>query len=283
MTMIVDGLIIGISSGILYALMAVGFSLIFGVARILFMVHGQMYMLGGVFAFWFTQKLGINYFLAIILIMPMTGILGLISERFLRPLHDKPIMIMVTTIALSMLIANLTMNLFGERTRGMESPLSGSILTIFGTSIAVERLLVIFVAIAAVLILHLFIQRTKMGQAVRAITQDEEVAMLQGVDVKRSQAITFFIASATAGLAGILIAPIYFVDATAGTTALLKTFVVVVLGGLGSLPGAIVGGLFLGLVESFGSIFIGGPSVLITFGIVILVLIVRPRGFLGRE
>jgi branched-chain amino acid transport system permease protein len=280
--MIISGLIFGITSGILYALMAVGFSLIFGVARVLFMAHGQIYMLGGVFAFYFTQRAGVHYFLAILLIMIITGAIGLLIERFLRPLHGKPIMVMVVTIALSMFISNMTMNIFGERSRGMHSPLSGFTLEIFGITIAAERLLVIAVAIAAVTALHFFIKRTKTGQAVRAVSQDEEAATLQGIDVKRSQSLTFFIACATAGLAGVLIAPIYTVNANAGTPALMKTFVVVVLGGLGSLPGSIVGGLFLGLVESFGQLYIGGPSVLITFGIVILLLIVRPRGLMGR-
>ena len=277
------GLVIGLANGLLYALVAVGFSLIFGVAKILFLTHGELYMLGAMFAYYFIQKLGMGYVPAIILVMLITGVLGLIINRFLHRLRGQDLPTLIVTLAIAMLIANVALNTFGERSQVVTSTLWPGTISLLGIIFEGQRVAIVFVALAAVLALHFFIQRTKAGQAIRAIAQDREAALLQGISVSRSQAMTFLIACATAGLAGILVAPVYYVDVFLGGPVLMRTFIIVILGGLGSFPGAIVGGLFLGVIESLGSIFIGGHAMLLSFGAVILMLIIRPQGFLGRE
>jgi len=278
----VGALINGVVAGSIYAVVAVGFSLIFGVAKVMFFTHGEIYMLGAVAGFFFLQKLGVPYPLAIIIVMIGIGLLGLLVERFLRPLRGQDLAILLVTIALGMFIANSAMHIFGHTPIAVPTQVSGTI-SIFGTTISLERVVIVLAAAAIVLALHFFIQRAKAGQAIRAVAQDREAAQLQGIDINRSAAIVFFIACGTTGAAGVLIAPLYYVDVFLGTSALMRTFIVVIIGGLGSFPGAIAGGLFLGFIESFGYALVGGLSHLISFAVVIVLLIVRPQGLLGRE
>lgn len=278
----VGALINGVVAGSIYALVAVGFSLIFGVAKVMFFTHGEIYMLGAVAGFFFLQKLGVPYPLAIIVVMIGMGLVGLLVERFLRPLRGQDLAILLVTIALGMFVANSAIHIFGYLPLAVPTQVSGT-LNVFGTTLSLERVVIVLAAAAIVLALHFFIQRAKAGQAIRAVAQDREAAQLQGIDINRSAAIVFFVACGTAGAAGVLIAPLYYVDVFLGTSALMRTFIVVIIGGLGSFPGAIAGGLFLGFIESFGYALVGGLSHLISFAVVIVLLIVRPQGLLGRE
>lgn len=278
MTYLMSGVVVGL----IYALVAVGFSLLFGVAKVMFFAHGEIYMLGAVAAFFLLQKLGVPYPLVIIIVMIGTGLLGLIIHRLIRPLQGQDLATLMVTVALGMVIANAAMHIFGHTPLVVPSQVSG-FLNVFGAKLSLERLVIVLASAAMVLGLHLFIQRTKAGQAIRAIAQDRDAAQLQGIDINRSAGIVFLFACAAAGAAGVLIAPLYYVGVFIGTPALMRTFIVVIIGGLGSFPGAIVGGLFLGLVESFGYAFAGGLSHLISFAIVIVLLIIRPQGLLGRE
>jgi branched-chain amino acid transport system permease protein len=279
---VVEALINGVVTGSIYALVAVGFSLIFGISKIMFFTHGEMYMLGAVGGFFLLQKLGIPYPLAIIVDTVALGILGLLIERFLRPMRGRDLAVLLLTIGLGMFIANAAMHIFGHTPLAVPTQVKGTI-NVFGSTISLQRVLIVIASAVVVLCLHFFIQWTKAGQAIRAVAQDREAAQLQGINPNYSAAMVFAIACGLAGAAGILIAPIYYVDVFLGTSALLRTFIVVIIGGLGSFPGAIAGGLFLGLVESFGYTLAGGVTHLITFAIVIVLLIVRPQGLLGRE
>jgi branched-chain amino acid transport system permease protein len=281
-SLFVELLVNGIVIGLIYALVAVGFSLIFGVAKVMFLAHGEIYMLGSVGSFFFLQKLGVPYILAIFLIMLGMGILGVLAERFLRPVKGQDMAVLLVTVALSMFIANAAIHLFGHLPLPMTTQIKGSI-NFLGIVVALERIVVAFASAVIVLILHLFIKWTKTGQGIRAVAQDREAAQLQGIDINRSTATVFFIACGIAGVAGILIAPVYYVDVFIGTPALMRTFIVVIVGGLGSFSGAILGGLFLGFVESFGYALIGGLTYLISFAFVIILLIFRPQGLLGSE
>ena len=275
-------LINGALLGLLYALVAVGFSLIYGVCNIPFFTVGELYMLGAVLGFYFVYQLGIPYVLAVIIVMLVMGAIGIGAERFFRPLRGQLFAVVVVSLALAMAIANLALNIVGERPKVVPAVLHIPI-NLFGINLTVDRIVVVAACVAVVLALHFFNQRTKAGQGMRAIAQDPEVAALQGIDINRSQAITFSLGFAICGLAGILIAPIYYVDVFMGSPTLMKVIIVVVLGGLGSFPGAIAGGLLLGFIQSFGYAFIGGITHLISFAIVIVFLIFRPRGLLGRE
>jgi branched-chain amino acid transport system permease protein len=275
-------LISGVVVGLIYALVAVGFSLIFGVAKVMFFAHGEIYMLGAIAAFFLVQKLGMPYPFVIIMVMIGTGLFGLLINRLLRPLQGQDLAVIMVTVALGMVIANASMHIFGHTPLAIPTQVSGSI-NVFGAKLSLERLVIVLASAAMVFGLHFFIQWTKAGQAIRAITQDRDTAQLQGIDVNRSAAMVFLFACGAAGAAGVLIAPLYYIDVFMGTPALMRTFIVVIIGGLGSFPGAIVGGLFLGFIESFGYAFVGGLSHLISFAVVIILLIVRPQGLLGRE
>jgi len=277
-----DPLVNGVVMGLIYALVAVGFSLIFGVAKVTFFAHGEVYMLGAVGGFYFLQRLGMPYGVGIILGMLGTGIVGLLIERLLRRLRGQDLAIVVVTIALGMFIANAAMHIVGHTPLAVPGQVPGMI-SLFGATLALERVVIVLASVAIVLALHFYIQRTKAGHAIRAVAQDREGALLQGIDINRTTATTFFIACGAAGAAGVLLAPLYYVDVFLGSPALIRTLIVVILGGLGSFPGAIVGGLFLGLIESFGYTYIGGLTHLISFAAVIFLLIVRPQGLLGRE
>lgn len=272
----------GIVIGLVYALVAVGFSLIFGVAKVMFFAHGEMYMLGAVAAYFLLEKLGVPYPFVIIIVMLGIGILGVLINRFLRPLQGRDLAIVLATVALSMVIANSAMHIFGHIPFAVSTQVSGSI-DVLGVKLTLERVVIVLAATLVVLGLHFFIQRAKEGQAIRALAQDRDAAQLQGVDVNRSASIVFLFGCAAAGIAGVLIAPLYYVDVFMGTPALMRTIIVVIIGGLGSFPGAIFGGLFLGIIESFGFAFVGGLSHLISFAVVIVLLIIRPQGLLGRD
>lgn len=272
----------GLLLGLIYALVAIGFSLIFGVCKIPFLAVGEIYMLGAIFGFYFVSELGMPYILAIIVVMIVIGLFAIVVERFLRSLRGQPLPNVIVSLGLAMLIANLALNICGQEPKVVPSVLH-SLINLFGVVLTADKVVVTLASVAVVLALHFFIKRTKTGKGMRAVAQEPEVAALQGIDINRSQAITFILAFTVTGLAGILVAPLYYVDVFLGTPALMKTVIVVVLGGLGSFPGAIVGGLFLGFVQSFGYTFIGGLTQLITFVIVIVFLIFRPAGLLGRE
>lgn len=281
--LLATSIINGLEEGLLYALVAVGFSLIYSVGRMLFMTHAQIYMLGSLGALILIERIGIPFFPALFLIMLGTGLLGLLFERVLiRPFHDNELAVFILSLAGGIIIANVCLYVFGGQHYGVRTPFPGKI-ALWGTSFPIDRIAIGSIALAIVLFLNFFLNRVKAGQAIRAVAQDPEAAALQGIDKNRSMQIVLFLSLATAGGAGVLIAPLYWVDVLVGTPALMNTFIVVILGGMGSFVGAIVGGLFLGLIHSVGGIFIGGLTSLLSFVIVIIFLVVRPQGFFGRE
>ena len=271
-----------VTMGLIYALVASGFSLIFGIARVFFLAHSEIYMLGAVGGVYLIQEVGIPYFLALLIVMFFSGAFGLLVERFLRPLHGEELPTLITSIALGILISHSALFIFGRESKGVIFPFQGAI-NLFGASLTIEKLAVSCISVAILVGLHFFCQRTKVGQSIRAVSQDKEAAMLQGIDPNYSQALTFAIAFVAAGAAGILVAPIFFVDVFLGEASLGTMLFVVILGGLGSFPGAIAGGLTLGFINSFGSYFIGHFAELLGFVAVIVILSVMPRGLMGRE
>jgi len=282
MDLIIPCLLNGLVSGLIYALLAAGFNLIFGAARIVFFAHGEIYMLGAIGAYWLIMGTGIPYPLVLILVPLGVGLFGVVVERIIfRPLRGHDFPIFVSSLALAMIISNSALLTFGERPKAIVSPFTGKIV-LFGAVLTMDRLILIFVSVAVITALYLFLHRTRAGRAIRAVSQDAESAALVGISMNRTNMQTFFIALAICAAGGVLIAPLYVVDAFMGTPVLLVTLIVVVLGGLGSFPGAIIGGLLLGLIQSFGYTFIGGVTSLISFAVVIIVIIFRPRGLYGR-
>ena len=273
----------GLLGGLVYALLAAGFSLIFGAARVLFFAHGEIYMLGAVAVYLLVSQSGLPYPVALILGCLSVGLFGVIIERGLfRRFRGHGLPFAILTLALAMILSSSVLLAFGERPKGVPTPFPGQI-ELFGASLTLDRLAIIFDSVAIIIALHFFLQRTRAGRAIRAVSQDEEAAASLGIDINHANRLTFFIALAVGAAAGGLIAPLYSVDAFMGTPVLMVTLMVVVLGGLGSFPGAIIGGLILGITQSLLYTFVGGQTVILMFVIVMLVIIFRPQGlFRGR-
>jgi branched-chain amino acid transport system permease protein len=281
--LIAQSILNGLVAGLIYALTAAGFSLLYGHANILFFAIGDAYMLGAITFYTLIAEVGLSYFSALILVVAALGMLGVLLERFLfRHLHGNDLTFAFASLALGMLIVGVALEVFGEQGKGLPSPFPGRI-RFLGVMLTWDKLVIVSVALAIVIGLHLFFGLAKIGRAIRAVSQDVEGAKLMGIDVDRTRALTFFLALAVAGGAGALVTPLYYADVFMGVPVLMTTLIVVVLGGLGSFPGAIVGGIFIGLLESFGYTFLGGITTVILFLAVIGLLIFRPQGLLGHD
>ena len=217
--------------------------------------------------------------------MVTVAIIGIIFERFaFRPLRGaSPVNVMVGSLGLSILVQNSALLLWGADPQRMDTPYLDMRIDLWGLQITGQRLLVIIVALVMIVILTFFIKKTKLGKAMRACAQDIEAATWVGVDINRIAMTTFIIGSALAAAAGALIGPIFLIWPTMGLVPVLKSFVVVILGGLGNVPGAILGGYLIGITESIAVGFVSsGYKDAIAFIILIIVLIVKPSGIFGR-
>jgi len=275
-------LINGLQMGLFYALLAVGFSLIYGVGRIIFCGHGEIYMMGAVLNYFLVMRLGLPYPLAIIIVSLAVGVFGLILDRglFRRFLGDD-FGIFIVSLGLAIIIQQVFLELFGGHPMGISTQIRGTV-KLLGMTLSRERLVTSLISVAIIVALHFFFHRVKAGQAMRAVAQDPEAAALYGINKSAILSLTFFLSLALAAAAAGLIAPIFSVSTAMGSRALLNTFIVVTLGGLGSFPGAILGGLLIGILHAVGGLFIGEITYLTAFVIIIVFLVVRPRGFFGH-
>ena len=278
---IVNGLVLGLT----YSLLALGFTLIFSIMGVVNIAHTDLYMLGGFIMFYLFGKLHLNFYIVLIIIMVALGGAGAGLERgFFRRLRGKGFSgPMILSLGLSLLIEGAALVGFGEREKGVPSPIHG-VINLWGVSFGATRLLIMGVSIVLLIALFYFIGRVKSGQAMRALAQDPEAAYLQGIDINRMSMLAFAIGVALAGVAGALLSSISFISYSIGSYLIMKCFVVVVLGGLGSLPGCLVGGMILGFVESFSLGYLPSDlSYLTIFTMVLIVLLVRPQGIMGRK
>ena len=275
-------LVNGLMLGLTYVLIASGFSLIYGIMRLLNFAHGEFYMLGAFATYLLCEHLGIHYFAAMALSMVLVGFLGvLVYHFFFRPFREEHDPSLVIALGIAMLIGGLALIVFGEKDKSV-APVFSGVIQVWGATLSKERVAVILVAIILMAALTLYIKFSKTGQAMRAVAQDREAAALQGIGVDSTFTLCMGISSALAGAAGALLAPLFYVNPFLGMHAVLKALVVVVIGGLGSIPGAIAGGLLLGFVESFGNTFFGDITEILGFIIVMIVLLFRPQGLFGH-
>ncbi len=281
-----DTLLAGLVSGSTYALLAVGVSLVFGVSNIVNFAHGAVFAVGGMLGWFLAAQLSWPLWAVLIAVVAFTSVLGLIIYLVaVRPLRRAPgIAVLLATFAVGIIIDNTSLRVFGAETKRFPPLLERSNLELFGFRFGTIALVIIGVSVACVAVLIFVLVRTRIGRAIRATAQDPEAAAQMGVPVGRVQAISFIVASGLGGLAGVLVG-MYFsnVEPTMGFSAGITAFAAATIGGLGSLLGAIVGGLVLGVAEAFG-VSLWGDSVrdLITFGALILVLWIRPGGILGK-
>jgi branched-chain amino acid transport system permease protein len=285
--LLAQGALNGVMLGLSYALVALGLSLIFGIMRIVNFAHGEMFMLGGYVAFYLFGTFGINYFVTLALAVGIVGFIGVILEKFIfRPLTRRPEVAMTSLIAavgLAWVFQMLAVICFGELDKDIPTAFKG-IIRLGGVVLTWERFVAIMLGVALVVLLNLFLIKTKFGKAIRAVAEDKEAAALQGIQVNRISALSFGIGSGLAAAAGVIITSIFVVNPSIGGDVILKAFLVVILGGMGSTSGAMLGGLLLGFIESYGGLFFSVPVVsVITFALIIMILIVRPQGLLGRE
>jgi branched-chain amino acid transport system permease protein len=277
-------LVNGVVLGATYVLLAAGLTLVFSILGVVNFSHGEMYMLGAFATYVGAVKLGLDYFAALGLAMAAVGLLGLAAERvLLRPLGGRELNMLVMTLAMAILFQNVILIIRGPDEVSMRSPFSGAIR--FGeVAIAAERLAPTAVSLALMVGLVLFIRTTRTGLAIRAVAQDPDAAFLQGIDVRRVHAVTFGVGAALAAGAGGLMAPIFFISPFIGGLPVMKAFIVIILGGMGSVPGAIVGGFLLGMIESVTGTALGSAvKDIVGFVIVIGVLVFKPSGLLGQR
>lgn len=281
---IIQALISGLVSGSIYALMAVGFTLVFGIMHVINLAHGELYMLGGFSTFFMVSIFKINFFVALIATLIIIAIFGFIIERFIfRPLRNASLLnTLLASIGLSLFISNLVLKLTGSEMRNIEFPFSGESVSIFGTTISLHRIVVLILTAALVALLGWIIKFTKVGKALRATAQDTDAAALMGVNINLIYGIIFAISAGLAAVAGGLIGSLYVVDPTMGMIPGMKAFIIVILGGMGSVMGALFGALIFGYAETFTTLFLESSyQELVGFIILILVLLFKPNGLFG--
>jgi branched-chain amino acid transport system permease protein len=282
--LLAQALLNGLVIGAMYMLMAVGFTLVFGIMRVVNFAHGEFYMLGAYTGFFTYVYWEIPFVACLIIAALIVGILGMLVERTLiQPFRSDEMSGMIATLAISVIIQNGAVLLWGPVPRAMPDIVTGT-LAIGPFSFPWSRLVVIAAAALIFVVFWVFMQRTRLGRAMRAVAQDTETALIQGIRVNYIYPLAFGISVALAALAGALMGPVFSVSPFVGSTPMLKAFVVVILGGLGSVPGAVVGGLLLGMIESFTATMFGSlVSDILQLLLVILILLVRPSGLLGQR
>ena len=279
---LLNGIIIGSS----YALLAVGLTLIFGIMRIVNFAHGEFYMIGGVLCFYLVQALQLNYFVALVLAVVLAMVLGAVLERsILRWLKDASIdSTIIVTIGLSVFIQNVMLLWMGPVPRSIPSPFGNTPIVLGGLTFTAIQIFVLAVTALVIVGFHVLLQHTFLGKAMRATFSEKDAARLVGIDTDRIASVTFVLGSGMAALAGALLGSIYLVYPSMGAIAVLKAFIIVIMGGMGNIMGAIAGGLLLGVAEGFVSGFISSDySEAIGFFIVIAVLLFKPQGLFGRK
>lgn len=276
-------LVNGLMLGMTYALIASGLTLIFGVMRIFNFAHGEFYMLGAFAAYYLFGMLGLNFFVTVLIAMLGIGLLGILIERvFFRPFRGQLLSSFIISLGLLIVMSGAALLIFGGQEKTVSTAFPG-LVSFLGVTLSVERLVVLAFALVLLVGLYLFITRTRMGRTMRAVAQDSEAAAMQGVNINLICSLGFGLACALAAAAGTLLAPMRYVGPSIGGAIVIQAAIVIVLGGLGSIPGAVIGALLLGLVQSVCAAFMGQMVDLIGFVLVILVLLFRPKGLLGHE
>ncbi|HYA87376.1 MAG TPA: branched-chain amino acid ABC transporter permease [Nitrospirota bacterium] len=286
MAIFLQSLISGILIGGVYALIGIGLTIIFGVMRIINFAHGDLLMLGMYATYFLFSLLHIDPFVSIVIIIPLMFLFGAFLQTVFinRALNALPQNQILLTIGMGLVMSNSIMLAFTSDYRILSTTYSSSSVTVMGISIS-EPLVYSFIVTAAITaVLYWFLYRTDMGQAVRATAQDREAAQLMGINVKRMSVLAFGIGTALAGTAGALISPTYYIFPQVGSVFTLKAFVITVLGGMGSIFGAMLGGVLIGVAESVGGVYLGsGWKDVIVFVLFLLVLLFKPSGLLGTS
>ena len=272
----------GFALGWLYILMALGLSLIFGITRIMQFAHGELYMLGGYVVYLFSVSLHLNLFLSILLAMVLVGAFGfLLYVGLFKRFTGQMVNPIIISVGLTLILQSGVMVVFGITQRSLPRLAEGG-LSLLGSPVPKDRLIVVVVSVILVAALYVALKKHRYGQAMVASAQSPEGAQLQGINLARMGAISMFTASALAAAGGALAGSVFQLTPYMGVQPLVKGLIIIVLGGLGSVPGVVVGGIFLGLLDGVAPVVLGaGWASILPLVIVMVVLIVKPTGLWG--
>lgn len=282
-------LINGISLGSVYAIIALGYTMVYGIAKMLNFAHGDVIMIGGYVSLLASSTMGLSPILSILITVVVCTGLGVIIEGIAyRPLRNaaSPLAVLITAIGVSYFLQNIALLLFGANAKSYHSMVNISAITIAGKlTITGETMVTVVSCIIIMVVLTTFIKKSKSGQAMLAVSEDKGAAQLMGINVNKTISLTFAIGSGLAALAGILLCSAYpSLTPYTGAMPGIKAFVAAVFGGIGSIPGAFIGGILLGVIEILGKAYISSQLAdAIVFGVLIVVLLVKPTGILGKN
>ena len=285
----ITNLINGVSLGSIYAVIALGYTMVYGIAKMLNFAHGDVIMVGAYIVFALTSYAGVNPYLALVISMAACTLLGMAIERFAyKPLRGaSPLAVLITAIGVSYFLQNMALLIFGSQAKSFTSIVNLPALTLAGGKITIsaETIVTIIVSLIIMISLTLFVNKTKPGRAMLAVSEDKGAAQLMGVNVNATISLTFAIGSGLAAVAGVLLCSAYpTLSSQTGAMPGIKAFVAAVLGGIGSIPGAVIGGVLIGIIEIVYLTSI--PTRIadaIVFAVLIIVLLVKPTGILGKK
>ncbi|MBR5539206.1 MAG: branched-chain amino acid ABC transporter permease [Clostridia bacterium] len=288
MSSFISFLIGGISLGSIYALIALGYTMVYGIAKMLNFAHGDVIMIGGYVSWLVLSSLGLPVWLAIICAILVCVILGVVIEKVAyKPLRTAtPLAVLITAIGVSYLLQNVALLTFGPASKTYDSVVpAGLKLSVGSVDITGETVVTIAVTVVIMICLTLFVNHTKSGKAMLAVSEDKGAAQLMGINVNKTISLTFAIGSALAAVAGILMCSTYpQIGPYTGAMPGIKAFTAAVFGGIGSIPGAMIGGVVLGIIENLSKAYISSQlSDAIVFAVLIIVLLVKPTGLLGKK
>jgi branched-chain amino acid transport system permease protein len=283
-SVLVQSFISGLLMGGVYALAASGLTLIFGVMKIINFAHGALMMIGMYITYWSFVLLGIDPYLSILLSMPILFVIGVLIQRFLinyildAPEHNQ----LLLTLGIALVIENLALIIWSPDTRTLDISYVVKTFSLGFVKISFTKLMACIFSLIMIASLYLFLKKTDLGKAIRAVSVERDGAQLLGINVKRLYYIAFGLGSACVGGAGSVITPFYYISPHVGGAFLITAFVVVILGGMGSIGGALIGGLIIALSESLGALIMPGSlKLVLTFIIFIGVLLLKPSGIFG--
>ncbi len=283
-------LINGISLGSIYAIIALGYTMVYGIAKMLNFAHGDVIMIGGYLIYIFASSLGLNPVLSIVIAMAGCTCLGIVTEKIAyKPLRNATsnLAVLITAIGVSYFLQNFALLVFGANPKAFTSVVSWEGISLAGDELKIQGVTIVTIVVSLIilLVLQLFINKTRSGQAMLAVSEDKGAATLMGIDVNKTISLTFAIGSGLAAIAGALLCSAYpTITPYTGAMPGIKAFVAAVLGGIGSIPGAMIGGLLLGVVEILSKRYISTQLAdAIVFGILIIILLVKPTGLLGKN
>ncbi|MCD2493235.1 branched-chain amino acid ABC transporter permease [Lacrimispora sp. NSJ-141] len=282
-------LINGVSLGSVYAIIALGYTMVYGIAKMLNFAHGDIIMVGGYAAFLAMVNAGLSPLIGVLVSIVVCTLLGVVIERIAyKPLRmAPPLAVLITAIGVSYFLQNLALLLFGADTKTFKSVISFKGISLAGGALQISGVTIVTIAACIVIVvgLSLFINKTRAGQAMLAVSEDRGAAQLMGINVNKTIALTFAIGSALAAIAGVLLCSAYpSLNPYTGAMPGIKAFVAAVFGGIGSVPGAMVGGILLGIIEILAKAYISSQLAdAIVFAMLIIILLVKPTGIFGKK